>query len=172
MPIVNIPKTDLKRIVIIGVGFAGLTLVQKLVKHAFQVVLFDKNNFHTFQPLMYQVAMSGLEPSSIIFPLRKAFQKNKRIHIRMAKVLGVLPDENKIYTDIGHCFYDVLILCHGATTNFFGNTSLQEKSLVLKSVGESMNARNQILKDYETAILTRNHNERQGLLDTIITGKR
>jgi NADH dehydrogenase len=170
MPIVNIPETDLKRIVIIGAGFAGLTLAQKLVKHAFQVVLFDKNNFHTFQPLMYQVAMSGLEPSSIIFPLRKAFQKNKRIHIRMAKVLEVVPDENKIYTDIGHCFYDVLILCHGATTNFFGNTSLQEKSLVLKSVGESMNVRNQILKDYETAILTRNHNERQGFLDTIIVG--
>lgn len=170
MPVVNIPETDLKRIVIIGAGFAGLTLAQKLAKHSFQVVLFDKNNYHTFQPLMYQVAMSGLEPSSIIFPLRKAFQKNKRIHIRMAKVLEIVPGENKILTDIGHCFYDILVLCHGATTNFFGNTSLEAKSLVLKSVGESMNLRNQILKDYESAILTRDHDERQGYLDTVIVG--
>ena len=170
MPIVNIPETALKRIVIIGAGFAGLTLAQKLAKHSFQVVLIDKNNYHTFQPLMYQVAMSGLEPSSIIFPLRKAFQKNKKIHIRMAKVLEIVPEENKINTDIGHCFYDILILCHGATTNFFGNTSLEEKSLVLKSVGESMSLRNQILKDYESAILTRDHDERQGYLDTVIVG--
>ena len=170
MPVVNIPETDLKRIVIIGAGFAGLTLAQKLAKHSFQVVLFDKNNYHTFQPLMYQVAMSGLEPSSIIFPLRKAFQKNKKIHIRMAKVLEIVSDENKILTDIGHCFYDILVLCHGATTNFFGNTSIEEKSLVLKSVGESMNLRNQILKDYESAILTRDHDERQGYLDTVIVG--
>ncbi|HMP30142.1 MAG TPA: NAD(P)/FAD-dependent oxidoreductase [Saprospiraceae bacterium] len=170
MPIVNVPEKNQKRIVIVGAGFAGLTLAQKLAKHNFQVVLFDKNNYHTFQPLMYQVAMSGLEPSSIVFPLRKGFQKNKNIHIRVAKVLEVVQLENKIITDIGHCFYDILILAHGATTNFFGNKSLEENSLVLKSVGEAMHMRNEILKDYEKAIITRDHNDRQPYLDTIIVG--
>jgi NADH dehydrogenase len=170
MPIVNIPETDLKRVVIVGAGFAGLTLAQKLAKQNFQVVLIDKNNYHTFQPLMYQVAMSGLEPSSIIFPLRKAFQKNKKIHIRIGKVLEIVKEENKIVTDIGHCYYDILILAHGATTNFFGNQSLAANSLVLKSVGEAMHLRNEILKDYENAVITRNHNDRQPFLDTIIVG--
>ena len=170
MPIVNIPETDLKRIVIVGAGFAGLTLARELARHSYQVVLIDKNNYHTFQPLMYQVAMSGLEPSSIIFPLRKAFQKNKKIHIRMARVLEIVPAENKIITDIGHCFYDYLVLAHGATTNFFGNQSLEKECLVLKSVGESMHLRNQLLKDYETAVLTRDQEDRQKFLDTIIVG--
>jgi NADH:ubiquinone reductase (H+-translocating) len=119
---------------------------------------------------MYQVAMSGLEPSSIVFPLRKAFQKNKKIHIRVGKVLEVVQNENKIITDIGHCYYDILVLAHGATTNFFANQSFAENSLVLKSVGEAMHLRNQILKDYETAVITRNHDDRQSFLDTIIVG--
>lgn len=170
MSIVNIPETGKKRIVVVGAGFAGLTIAQQLSKHDFQVVLIDKNNYHTFQPLMYQVAMSGLEPSSIIFPLRKAFQNKKNFHIRICKVLEILREENKIITDIGQCHYDVLVLAQGATTNFFGNQVLAEQCLVLKSVGESMQLRNEILKDYEKAVITRDHDQRQPFLDTIIVG--
>jgi NADH:ubiquinone reductase (H+-translocating) len=75
----NIPETAQKRVVILGAGFAGLTLAQKLAKSDFQVVIIDRNNFHQFQPLFYQVAMAGLEPSSIVFPLRKIFQKQKNL---------------------------------------------------------------------------------------------
>ena len=66
-----------KRVIIVGAGFAGLTLAKKLASKYFQVILIDKNNYHQFQPLLYQVATSGLEPSSISFPLRKIFQKRK-----------------------------------------------------------------------------------------------
>ena len=86
---VNIPETDQKRVVIIGGGFAGLNLALKLAKSDYQVVLVDKNNYHQFQPLFYQVAMAGLEPSSIAFPLRKIFQKHKNIYIRVTEVLEV-----------------------------------------------------------------------------------
>ena len=78
---VNIPKTDKKRVVIIGAGFAGLAFAEKMAKQDVQVVLIDKNNYHQFQPLFYQVAMAGLEPSSISFPLRKLFQKKKNVFI-------------------------------------------------------------------------------------------
>ena len=81
----NIPDSSKERVIIIGAGFAGLTLARKLVKSEFQVVLIDRNNFHQFQPLFYQVAMAGLEPSSISFPIRKIFQRNRNIFIRMAE---------------------------------------------------------------------------------------
>src|SRR5262245_14622177 len=98
----NIPDSPQKRVVIVGGGFAGLTLARRLAKSKdFQVVLIDKNNFHQFQPLFYQVAMAGLEPSSIVFPFRKVFQNNKNVFVRLAKVLAVRTAEQEIETDIG-----------------------------------------------------------------------
>ena len=102
----HIPENGKTRIVIIGGGFAGLKLARKLVKTKYQVVLIDKNNFHQFQPLFYQVATSGLEPSSIAFPLRKIFQKRKNVHFRMAELLEVNPNVQEIYTSLGSLKYD------------------------------------------------------------------
>ena len=92
----HIPENGKKRVVIIGGGFAGLKLARQLANTAYQVVLIDKNNFHQFQPLFYQVATSGLEPSSIAFPLRKIFQKRQNVHFRMADLLEVNPNIQEI----------------------------------------------------------------------------
>jgi NADH:ubiquinone reductase (H+-translocating) len=168
--VVNIPETNFKRAVIIGGGFAGLTLARKLINKNFQVVIFDKNNYHQFQPLFYQVAMSGLEPSSISFPLRKVFQKESEIHIRVAEVKEIVSAENKIVTDIGICNYDILIIAIGAKTNFYGNANNEQYAFSLKSTGEALYLRNQMLKDLETAVITRDYDKRQEYIDTVIVG--
>ena len=98
----NIPYTDKKRVVIIGGGFGGLKLAEKLKKSKFQVVLIDKNNYHQFPPLLYQVASSGLEYNEISFPYRKIFQKRKNFYFRLAEVYGVNPKGHTIQTSIGH----------------------------------------------------------------------
>ena len=116
--ILYIPEPVNKRIVIVGGGFGGLKLALRLLKHNFQIVLLDRNNYHLFQPLLYQVAMSGLEPSAISFPLRKVLQ-NTNIHFRMADLVAVHPDVNEISTDIGRLSYDFLFLATGAKDQFF-----------------------------------------------------
>src|SRR4030095_2637462 len=120
MPI-NLPETDLPRIVIVGAGFAGITLAQRLSNKDYQVVIIDRNNFHQFQPLLYQVAMSGIEPSSIAFPLRTLFRRKNDVHIRVAELMSVEPAEHHIITSEGLVNYDILVLATGATTNFYGN---------------------------------------------------
>lgn len=170
MPVINIPETNFPRIVIVGAGFAGITLARKLVKYDFQVVLIDKNNYHQFQPLLYQVAMAGLEPSSISFPLRKIFQGNKNMHIRIGSLLKVVPENNMIETDLGLCYYDHLVIAIGAKTNFHGNKDIELNAFSLKSVSESIYLRNHIIKDYENAVVTRDYDTRQGYIDTVIVG--
>ncbi len=169
MPI-NIPRTNQKRMVIIGAGFAGLTLARKLAKSNFQVVLIDKNNYHQFQPLFYQVAMSGLEPSSISFPLRKVFQGKKNVFIRVTTVESVDPQKKEVSTLLGTLSYDYLAIAIGADTNFFGNEDLAKKALSMKSVSEALYLRNAILYDYERAVTTEDYDERQGLIDIVIVG--
>ena len=91
---INIPdKGTRKRIVIIGGGFGGLKVARKLRSHKYQTVLLDKNNHHIFQPLLYQVATSGIEPSAISFPYRKIFKRQKNIHIRICEAIRVIPEE-------------------------------------------------------------------------------
>jgi len=169
MPL-NIPETKKERVVIIGAGFAGFTLAQKLLKSSFQIVLIDRNNFHQFQPLFYQVAMAGLEPSSIAFPLRKAFQKEQDIHIRVAEVSGIMPKEKCIQTNLGPLNYDYLTIATGAVTNFFGNTNIEKNAFSLKSIGESLLLRNAIFEDFEKALITNDYDERQGFIDVVIVG--
>jgi len=144
--ILYIPEPVAKRIVIVGGGFGGLKLALKLRKLNFQIVLIDRNNYHLFQPLLYQVAMSGLEPSAISFPLRKVLQ-NTNIHFRMADLVAVHPDVNEISTDIGRLSYDFLFLATGAKTNFFGNEAIEKNSLQMKSAPDALFIRNRILRN-------------------------
>lgn len=168
---INIPETEQKRIVIVGGGFGGLMLARKLAKtKKFQVVLIDKNNYHQFQPLFYQVAMAGLEPSSIIFPFRKIFQKKKNVFIRVAEVTKVVPEKKQIETTLGICNYDELVLAIGATTNFFGNEAIAREAIPMKSVSEALALRNHILEDYEIALSVRDKETRQGYIDIVIVG--
>ena len=167
---INIPESERKRVVVVGGGFGGLTLARRLAKMAYQVVLIDRNNYHQFQPLFYQVAMSGLEPSSIVFPFRKLFQNEKNIFIRVTEVTEVKADQRRIITPLGYCNYDYLVLAIGADTNFFGNDRIEQLSLPMKSVSEALYLRNTILSDFEKALVTTEYNERQGLLDIVIVG--
>jgi NADH dehydrogenase len=166
----NIPETSQKRIVIVGAGFGGLALAQKLAKHDVQIVLIDKNNYHQFQPLFYQVAMAGLEPSSISFPLRKIFQNKKNVHIRITKVLKVFTEENRIETDLGELHYDYLIMAMGADTNFFGMKNIIENAMPMKSVSEAIYLRNKVLQNLEDALTAPDADTREGLMNMVVVG--
>ncbi len=167
---VNIPESKKERIVIIGGGFAGLTLARKLARSEFQVVLIDKNNHHQFQPLFYQVAMAGLEPSSIVFPIRKFFRKNPDVYFRVAEVLEIEPGQQRIQTSLGIVNYDRLVIATGADTNFFGNQKIAQLSIPMKSVSEALYLRNRILTDFEKALSIVDYEERQSYIDILIVG--
>lgn len=167
----NIPDTGQKRVVIVGGGFGGLTLARKLARMKdFQVVLIDKNNFHQFQPLFYQVAMAGLEPSSIVFPFRKVFQNNKNVFVRLATVQGVRPETQEIDTEIGPLRYDYLVLAIGADTNWYGNERIRANAIPMKSVSEALYLRNAVFEDYERAVTADSYEARQRFLDIVVVG--
>jgi uncharacterized UPF0146 family protein len=162
----NIAKVDKKRVVIVGGGFGGLKLANKLKKSGFQVVLIDKNNYHQFPPLIYQVASAGMEPTSISFPFRKIFQHRKDFYFRMAEVRAIFPEKNMIQTSIGKAEYDYLVLAAGTTTNFFGNKHIEEEAMPMKNVSEAMGLRNALLANLERALTCSTKQEQQELPDT------
>lgn len=166
----NIPASKKPRIVIIGGGFGGLRLAYDLVKSDYQVVLIDKNNYHQFQPLFYQVATAGLEPSSIVFPFRRMFQKAKNIHFRLTEVKSINTESKSIETDLGDIAYDHLVLAQGAGTNFFGNEQVEKHSLPMKSIGEALVLRNSLLRSFENALSSLTDKERDGYLNVVIVG--
>ena len=167
---IPLPLQNQKRVVIIGGGFAGLTLAQRLSSKYFQVVLLDRYNYHQFQPLLYQVATSGLEPSSISFPFRKIFQNKKNVFIRVAEVIKINSEQNNIETNIGNISYQYLVIANGAETNYFGNDLLQQNAFSMKSVPEALLLRNTLLEQYEEALITNDENERQSLLNIVVVG--
>lgn len=171
MNIANIPYPgQKKRLVIIGGGFAGLELAKKADKNKYQVVLIDKNNYYQFQPLFYQVATSGLEPSSISYPHRKGFQKDRSFHFRMCEAKNVDTQNKVVRTNIGDISYDYLAVSTGCDTNYFGNDSLKETTFALKSVSESLLMRNRILLSLEEALNARNEDELKEILSFVIVG--
>ena len=166
----NIPEPKYKRIIVVGGGFAGLKLARELSNTKYQVVLIDKNNFHQFQPLFYQVATAGLEPSAISFPFRKIFQNKKNVHFRIGKLKSVDPEEKIIRTSIGQLRYNYLLLCTGANTNYFGLKNVEENALGMKTTGEALTIRNTILSNFERALNTNNENEQKAYLNIVIGG--
>src|SRR3954463_9083143 len=113
------------KVVIVGAGFGGLKLARKLNNRpGFEVVLVDRFNHHQFQPLFYQVATAGLDPSNISFPLRKMFRKSRNVQVLLASLREVIAAENRIITDTGSLHYDHLVLASGCRTTFFGNSDL------------------------------------------------
>lgn len=169
--IVNIPdKGAKKRLVIIGGGFAGLELAKKINNKYFQVVLIDKNNYYQFQPLFYQVATGGLEPSSISYPHRKTFQEEEGFHFRMCEAQLVIPEERIVKTSIGAIEYDYLVISTGCDTNYFGNDKLKGDTFALKSVSESLLLRNRILLSFEEALNVQTDEELKEILSFVIVG--
>lgn len=166
---VHIEESSKERIVIIGGGFGGLKIAKSLTNSNYQVVLIDRNNYHQFQPLFYQVATSGLEPSSIIFPFRKMFQKKRDVYFRMAEVNRIDTKSKVILTSIGGLRYDHLIIATGAGNNFFGNENIEKYALPMKSINESLRLRNIILERFEQS-LSMNPNEIESCLTIVIAG--
>lgn len=165
-----LPEIKYPRIVIIGGGFAGLALAKGLKKQKVQVVLIDKNNFHQFQPLLYQVATSGLEPDSIAFPFRKQISSYKNVVFRLAEVEEINTKTKTVYTNKGLLTYDYLVLATGTTTNFFGMKNVEENSLGMKNIRDSLNIRHMMLQNLEQATITCNDDERDALTNFVIVG--
>lgn len=166
----NIPGSDKKRVVIVGCGFAGLTLAKKLRNKDYQVVILDKHNYHQFPPLFYQVASAGLEESSILFPLRKIFQHYKNFHIRKVEVKSVNTENNTLITSSGEIGYDYLVLAHGATNAYFGSAEMQKYSRGMKTIAEVLDLRNSLLMNFENALTAQSSEEREMLLTIVIIG--
>lgn len=165
-----VPDSDLPRIVIVGGGFAGLNLAKSLRKTKAQVVLLDKNNFHTFQPLLYQVATAGLEPDSIAGPLRKSFEGDPNYFFRMVKVTGVDAEHSEVITTIGNLRYDYLVLANGSVTNYFNKKDFRPKVLPLKRIVHALDVRSHILQNFEQAVMTQNEDEFEKLMNIVVVG--
>ena len=160
------PKNN---VVIIGGGFAGMRLVKELKNQPVSVTLIDKQNYHSFQPLFYQVASARLEPASISFPFRKVFQNYRNFEFRMAEVKNVDVNNNLLMTSNGIVHYDHLIVGTGCTTNFFGNEEIRKNALAMKTMQEAIEIRNRILLDFET-YLTAGFEEQEELRNIVIVG--
>ena len=159
------------KILIMGGGFAGLKLANKLSnKKGMEIMLLDKNNYHQFQPLFYQVATAGLDASNISFPLRKVLQSSHNIHFRLANVKEIQPASNKVVTDIGDFEYDVLVIATGATTNFFGNAQLREFAFPMKSTEEALQLRHRLIQNFEDALSVKDATALQKMMTIVVVG--
>lgn len=166
----NIPQQKVPRVVIVGCGFGGLQLAKSLKNAPVQVVLIDKNNYHTFQPLLYQVATAGLEADSIAYPIRKIFKGQTNFHFRWGEVQEIVADKNLLRTTVGDLPYDYLIIATGTTTNYFGNTAIEQHAMPMKSVTEALNLRSMILQNFEQALLSDNIKEQEALMTFAVVG--
>lgn len=165
-----IPKNDYPKIVVIGAGFAGINFIKKLRNKPVQVILIDKNNYHQFQPLLYQVAISGLEPDSVVTPIRKLFKTCINLIYRMATVEYVDTENNCIQTDIGIVNYDYLVIATGSSTNYFGSESIEKNSIGLKNINDAINIRSWMLQNLESAVEGCNLEEKKSLTNFVIVG--
>ena len=158
------------RIVIIGGGFAGINLAKKLKDKPVDVVLLDKHNYHTFQPLLYQVAMGHIEADSIAFPLRRIFTNQKNFYFYLADVQKINAEKNTLTADIGEIQYDYLVIATGANTNFFGNQQIAHYTMPMKNIGEALNIRSFMLQNFEKAVIANDPAERAALLNFVVVG--
>ena len=166
----NIPQSPNPRIVIIGGGFAGIALAKKLRNKNVQVVLLDKHNYHTFQPLLYQVATGGLEAGSIAYPIRKVIQEYKDFYFRLTSVKEIDTANQKVIAEIGDLHYDYLVIATGSKTNFFGNKEIERNVMSMKTIPQSLNIRSLILENFEQAVLTKEQPEKDALINFVLVG--
>ena len=166
----NLPVSAHPRGVIIGCGFGGLRLAKSLRNAPVQVVMVDRNNYHNFQPLLYQVATGALEADSIAYPVRKIFAGQRNFFYRMADVQQVDTASNTIVTSVGDIRYDYLVLATGSLTNFFGLESIERNAMQIKSIPNALNLRSFIFQNFEKALLTSDPTEKQALMNIVVVG--
>jgi len=163
-----VPENDYPKIVVIGAGFAGVNFIKKLKDQPVQVILIDQNNFHQFQPLLYQVAISGLEPDSVVTPVRKLFKSCINMIYRMAKVEYIDTKNNCVKTDIGLVVYDYLVIATGSSTNFYNSDNIRKNSIGLKSINDAINIRSWMLQNLELAVEDCNLKEKKDSLTKFV----
>ncbi len=166
----NIPQSENPRIVIIGGGFAGIALAKKLRNKHVQVVLLDKHNYHTFQPLLYQVATGGLEAGSIAYPIRKVIQEFDNYYFRLTSVREIDSKNKSVITEIGNLSYDYLVIATGSKTNYFGNKEIERNSMAMKTIPQSLNIRSLILENFEQAVILKDQAEKNSLINFVLVG--
>lgn len=159
------------RLVIVGGGFGGLQLALNLKNRDFQIVVLDKHNYHSFPPLLYQVATAGLDANAIATPFRQIFEGCKNIIFRLAEVLEIKTSDNIVLTSIGEIEYDYLVIASGSTTNFFGMKDVQEFAMPLKSIPQALNLRSMFIQNFEKAVnLDHRSDEQESLIDIVVIG--
>src|SRR5688500_14303834 len=164
-------EQPVKRVVIVGGGFAGINLIKKLSNdNRFHITLVDKNNYHFFPPLLYQVATAFIEPSNISYPFRRLFQEKHNLRFHMGSLKKVNPDQNTIETDTGIVEYDYLVLALGTETNYFGMERVRANSLPMKTIDDALNLRNHLLLNMEEAVRTEDLKEKEKHLNIVIAG--
>jgi NADH dehydrogenase len=166
----NAPETKVPRVVIIGGGFGGIELAKSLKKAPVKVMMLDKHNYHTFQPLLYQVAMGAIPADSIGFPIRRIFTDQDNFRFFLTEVKKINPESNTVTTDIGDIDYDYLVIATGSNTNFFGNKEIEHFAMPMKNIPEALNLRSLILQNFEKALVTKTYNEREALMTFVVVG--
>ncbi|MGB3779693.1 MAG: NAD(P)/FAD-dependent oxidoreductase [Tunicatimonas sp.] len=166
----RIPDTQKKRVVVIGGGFGGMNVIKHLDNELFQVVLFDRNNFHTFIPLLYQVATAGIEPDSVVDPLRNLVERGRDLHFRMMKISRIDPEKQCVETIVGSLHYDYLVIATGTLSNFFGNDAIEKYGLPLRTLRDALDMRSQILQNFEKATISDDITEQDRLTNFVIVG--
>lgn len=166
----TIDSSKFPKIVIVGGGFGGIELTKRLKNKEVEVLMLDRHNYHTFQPLLYQVATGGLEADSIAFPLRKIFKNQKNFTFRVTDVEGVDPVRKIVHTSIGEISYDYLVIATGSDTNFFGQKEIEHFSMSMKTIPEALNLRSMILQNLEEALVVTDPMEKRSLLNFVIVG--
>lgn len=158
------------RVIIIGGGFGGIEVAKKLKNAEVEILMLDRLNHHTFQPLLYQVATGSLDAPSVAFPLRKMFRKQKNFNFRLAEVKKIHLESQEVETDIGNIHYDYLVVATGATTNFFGNPNLEYFTLPMKNLKEAVQIRSFLIQNIEASLIQKDPIERQAHLNFVIVG--
>lgn len=158
------------KVVVIGAGFGGLELCKSLKNKPVDILLIDKNNYHTFIPLLYQVATGGLEANNVGYPIRRIFRKAKNLRFQMAEVERILPDKNQLQTSLGAINYDYLVIATGSTTNYFGLEDSKEKLMTLKSIPDALDIRSYVMQNLEKAVATYDPQKQEQLMNIAIVG--
>lgn len=167
----NVPATHIRpRVVVVGAGFGGLSVVQQLANKDVEVLLVDKNNYHGFWPLLYQVATAGLEPESIAYPVRAIIRKYRNVNFLLAEVRGVDFENRRLLTDFAPIEYDYLVLAAGSANNYFGNDSLADTTIGLKDVTDALRLRNRVLLSFEAAVRETDPERRKALMTFVVVG--